>query len=105
MFISQIRRFDMSNWKTSISGILSLISVIGLAIISVQVPTALATPTLTHYWLMLTFGVTIISAIAKAVIGLNMNDAHSIPVIARTIVANGGLVATSESTTSNLVTK
>ena len=81
----------MSNWKTSISGILSLISVIGLAIISVQVPTALATPALTHYWLIFTFVVTLIAAVSKSVIGFNMKDAHSIPVIAQAIVANGGL--------------
>jgi hypothetical protein len=86
----------MKNWMTSVSGILDLISKIGLAMISVQVPSALQTPQLTHYWLIFTFAVTLIAAASKSVIGFNMKDAQSIPVIAQTIVQNGGLVATAQ---------
>jgi len=84
----------MKNWMTSVSGILGLISTIGLTLISVQIPTALVTPTLTHYWLWLTFIVTIIAAVSKAVVGFMMNDAQSVSVIAQAIVANGGLSKT-----------
>ena len=81
----------MKDWMTTVSGILGLMSTIGLALISVQIPSALATPALTHYWLIFTFVVTLIAAVSKAVIGFNMSDAHSVPVIAQAIVANGGL--------------
>jgi len=85
-----------TNWMSTAQGILGLVQVIGLALMTVQVPSALATPTLTHFWLWLTFFCTIIVAVSKAVIAYYQVDAHSIPVIAQTIVANGGLVKTAE---------
>jgi hypothetical protein len=107
MFISQIRRFDMilGMSKSSISGVLGLINVLCLTLSGLQIPAALATPGIAHVWLWITFVILAVSAICQCVVKFLQNDAHSIPVIARTIVANGGLVATAESTTSNLVTK
>lgn len=95
----------MQNWKTTVQGLLGLISVIGLAVISVQVPTALATPTLTHYWLILVFVVTIISAVAKAVIGFTQNDAKTVSEIAQKIVEGGGLAQTASAAPPETSTK
>ena len=83
-----------ANWMTTASAILSLISKIGLALATAQIPNQLQTPNITHYWLWFTWAVTALAAVSGAVIGFLQKDAQSVPVITAVIQANGGVQMT-----------
>ena len=82
---------NISHWKTTANGILSLITTVCLALGSMQVPTALQTPQVSHIWLWVTFGSALTSAICRAIIGMLQSDAQPANVVAQQIVAAGGL--------------
>jgi hypothetical protein len=61
--------------KTSIQGALGLIITIALVLTSIQIPSSLATPEVTHIWLWVTTILAVVAAVARAVVGFLQGDA------------------------------
>ena len=61
--------------KTTIEGILSLITTICLALTTIQIPANLQTTGTVHIWAWVTFILTVVFAISTAVVRFLQNDA------------------------------
>ena len=78
----------MTNWKTTVNGILT-------AILSAAGPLTAYLATINSPKATMVSGIiTLVAAIARVWIGLLQNDAQTVPQIAQTIVASGGLTQT-----------
>jgi hypothetical protein len=63
--------------KTTANGVLALLITIGTALLTYQIPVALATPQATHVWAYVTAGTTLVLGILRAVVGFLQGDSTS----------------------------
>lgn len=82
---------NWTNWKTTVNGILSFLIATLTTLIAFQVPAALLTPGADKTLLYATTFANLVVALCRVWVGMLQTDAQTVPVIAQTIVASGGL--------------
>lgn len=69
----------MTNWETTVAGILSGLIGTCTTLSMIQLPSTIANPQATHIWLYVTFGCTVAASVGRVWIGLLQNDAPPNP--------------------------